>query len=265
MNDTIVSDSFIPTLGGQLFVRQWQPEKTTPLTPIILLHDSLGSVELWRDFPLKLSVATGRIVIAYDRLGFGRSSAHPGLLQADFIKDEGRTALASVRESLNIGPMILLGHSVGGGMALSAGATYGEEVAGIITLAAQAFVEDRTVAGITEAKTNFANPDQVARLARYHGDKARWVLDAWIETWLAPSFADWTLDDDLRQLRSPVLAIHGENDEFGSKAHPERIAARSASRVQAEMIAGGGHMPHKDHTDQVLDLVVTFLKSNAIA
>lgn len=261
MTEITITDTFVTTAGGELFVRCWQPQGSEARAPIVLLHDSLGSVELWRDFPLKLAQATGRKIVAYDRLGFGRSSAHPTMVQADFIKDEGRTALATIRQALNVGPMILLGHSVGGGMAISAGATHATETLGIITLSAQSFVEDRTLQGVREAKINFQNPDQVARLAKYHGDKAPWVLDAWTETWLDPSYAGWTLDDDLAQLQSPVLTIHGEKDEFGSMAHPERIAQMASSPVQSVTIEGGGHMPHKEQTERVLELVRDFIRT----
>lgn len=264
MNNITIADTFLPSSGSQVFVRQWQPAEQTGLSPIVLLHDSLGSVELWRDFPLRLAAKTGRRVIAYDRVGFGRSDAHAGVLKPDFVRDEGRTTLDDVCRALEVGDMILMGHSVGGGMALSAGATHADRTVGIITLSAQAFVEDRTLDGIREAQANFQDEAQVARLAKYHGDKARWVLDAWIETWLAPSFADWSLDADLAGLQCPVLTIHGENDEFGSKAHPDRISSLAASPVQVVMIENGGHMPHKEQPERVLELVADFIDTNRL-
>ena len=194
MAELMIDDRLIQTPGGRLFARRWTHEGSNAGVPIILLHDSLGSVEQWRDLPERMVEATGRPVIAYDRLGFGRSDPHPGTLQPDFIRDEARRGLGPVRKAFGLERMVLFGHSVGGGMAVAGAAEYGDLTDGVITVSAQAFREDRTVAGIQEAKRVFQADDQVARVARYHGDKARWVLDAWIETWLAPSFADWSLD-----------------------------------------------------------------------
>lgn len=261
MTDTNVTDSFVHAPGGKLFARRWTLATPTALSPIIVFHDSLGSVDLWRDFPAKLAQATGREVIAYDRLGFGRSDPHPGHLAPDFIKDEGRTGLPAVRKAFGIDRMVLFGHSVGGGMAISAGSIFADETDGIITLSAQAFLEDRTVAGIEQARAGFQSEEQIARLAKYHGQKAKWVLDAWTETWLAPSFSDWSLDKDLAVLRSPLLTIHGEQDEYGSKAHPDRIKACSGAPVKVVMIENGGHLPHKEQPELVLELIGEFASS----
>lgn len=255
------TDTLIEGPGGKLFVRSWKPATQTPLNPIIVFHDSLGSVSLWRDFPARLAAATSRPVIAYDRLGFGQSDPNPHHLAPDFIKSEGRTGLQAVREALGIDRMILFGHSVGGGMAISAGATYADKTDGIVTLSAQAFLEDRTVEGIKAAKVAFESVDQIDRLAKYHGSKAKWVLDAWIETWLDPSFADWSLDDDLRSLCSPVLVVHGDQDEYGSRAHPDRIEALATSPVGLAIIENGGHVPHKEQPELLLKLISEFTAS----
>src|ERR1700743_803544 len=98
-----------------------------------------------------------------------------------------------------------------------------DAIVAVITESAQAFVEDRTLTGIREAEKGFTQPGQFERLVRYHGEKARWGLGAWTKTWLSPQFADWTLDDDLRRLGCPVLALHGDRDEYGSRLHPDRI------------------------------------------
>jgi pimeloyl-ACP methyl ester carboxylesterase len=129
----------------------------------------------------------------------------------------------------------------------------------VVTVAAQAFVEDRTIAGIEAAKAAFAAPEQFSRLTRYHGENARWVLDAWTETWLSSAFAGWRLDDDLRALRCPLLAIHGDADEYGSAAHPERISALAGGGGAMAMIENCGHVPHREHPQQVIALVQRFL------
>lgn len=262
MNDLTSRDRHIPTPKGRLFARQWLPAAPSGKAPFILLHDSLGSVALWRDFPARLAALTGRPVIAYDRLGFGKSDPYPGRLRSDFISEEARSGLHFIRESFGIGRMILFGHSVGGGMAVASGAAFPDETEAVITLAAQAFVENRTIAGLEQAKLFFRSEEQMDRLARYHGDKAPWVLGAWLDTWLDPSFAHWSLDEALRGLRCPILAIHGDKDEYGSEAHPKRIAALAPGRAEVAIIPDCGHVPHREKLEEVLQLVERFLRSS---
>jgi pimeloyl-ACP methyl ester carboxylesterase len=162
-------------------------------------------------------------------------------------------------ESLGLEQLVLLGHSVGGAMAVATAARHPSLCRGVITIASQAFVEDRTVAGIRDAKGAFAEPGQLDRLARYHGDKARWVLDAWTETWLSPAFANWTQDDDLGRIACPLLALHGDRDEYGSLRHPERIVARSTGPGRAVTIENCGHVPHREQPDRVIAEIAGFL------
>ena len=149
-------DLFVQTPGGRLFTRVWGGrERCRALPPIILFHDSLGSVELWRDFPETLAAATRHPVVAYDRLGFGKSDPHPGSLEIAFVRNEARSSVPALRAELEIDRMILLGHSVGGAMAVVAGAHFADTTVAVITESAQAFVEDRTLAAIREAKSSF--------------------------------------------------------------------------------------------------------------
>jgi pimeloyl-ACP methyl ester carboxylesterase len=206
-------------------------------------------------------MATGRSVVAYDRLGFGRSDAHPGPLPLTFIRDEAATVVPRLCETLGLDAIIPFGHSVGGGMAVATAARWPERCAALVTESAQTFVEDRTVAGLRAARLEFARPGQLERLARYHGAKARWVLNAWIETWLSPEFADWRLDDHLRAVRCPTLALHGDRDEYGSAQHPERIARLTNGPSRAVLLEGCGHVPHREQPMRVLAEVASFLAS----
>lgn len=247
-------DLWIDLAGRRVFARRWRAADDA--VPIVLLHDSLGAVDLWRGFPGQLAHALGRTVIAYDRLGYGRSDPHPGTQPLSFIRDEADTAFAALREQLTLDAFVLFGHSVGGGMAVACAARHADGCSALVTESAQAFVEDRTLAGIVAAKRTFEREEQLARLRRLHGDKAEWVLQAWTDTWLAPEFAGWTLDDELRGVRCPVLAIHGDRDEFGSERHPQRIAG--LTRGTASILAGCGHVPHREHESTVIELVKRF-------
>jgi len=254
-------DHWIETERGRLFARLWTPDHRALASraAVLLFHDSLGSVELWRDFPGRLAEATGRAVVAYDRLGFGRSDAAGAPVPPDFIRAEGRDNVPVLRAALGLGRLALFGHSVGGGMAVATAARWPDACVGVVTESAQAFVEDVTLAGIREAEVVFRAPDQLARLARYHGDKAPWVLDAWIGTWTSAAFADWSLDEDLRKMTCPLLALHGDRDEYGSPRHPERIAREAGGTSEMLLLADTGHVPHRERPDAVLAAVARFL------
>lgn len=238
-----------------MFARRWRGRDDTARAPVVLLHDSLGSVELWRDFPARLAAASGRAVIAYDRLGFGRSDPHPGRLDAGFVAAEAGEGFARVREALGLERFVAFGHSVGGGMAVSCAARFPAQCTGLIAESAQAFVEDRTRAGILAARAVFAEPGQVERLRKYHGDKTEWVLRAWIDTWLAPDFAAWNLDAELARVNCPTLVVHGDQDEYGSLRHPERIAAGVAGPATLRVVRGCGHVPHRERGGEVLETI----------
>ena len=256
-----VSDHRVTTEKGTLFARAWTPSGPRPDgdATILLFHDSLGCVDLWRDFPRRLAVATRRPVVAYDRLGFGRSDAHPGTLPVTFIRDEAMTVVPRLSDVVGLDAVVPFGHSVGGAMALAAAACWPMRCAAVVTASAQSFVEDRTLSGVRAARADFERPGQLERLARYHGVKARWVLDAWVETWLAPAFAGWCLDDDLRGVRCPTLAFHGDQDEYGSMQHAERIARLTQGPARVVVLEGCGHVPHREQPTRVLDEVARFL------
>jgi pimeloyl-ACP methyl ester carboxylesterase len=129
----------------------------------------------------------------------------------------------------------------------------------VISESAQAFVEARTVDGVAAAKAQFAHPRQLARLEKWHGDKARWILDAWFGIWLDPEHADWTLAPDLPAVTCPVLVIHGTDDEFGSDAFPEMIASAAKGPTEQYILDGVGHMPHREKPALFLELVTAFL------
>lgn len=257
------TDAWVPTPQGRIFVRTWPAEAADGRAPIVLLHDSLGCVDLWRGFPAALSASSGRTVIAYDRLGFGRSDAHPGKLGPGFVADEATTTFAAVREQLGFDRFVVFGHSVGGGMAINCAARYGEACVALVSEAAQSFIEERTLQGIREAQALFAGEGQMDRLRRLHGDKAPWVLDAWIGTWLSPAFATWSLEAVLPQVRCPLLAIHGAEDEYGSVQQPELIARLVAGPARLEIMPGTRHVPHREHQVAVLGMVADFLRSIA--
>ncbi|QNP50289.1 alpha/beta fold hydrolase [Diaphorobacter aerolatus] len=260
-----MDDLWVQHPHGRIFARSWTPAGHSGGSPIVMFHDSLGAVSLWRDFPKQLSEATGRRVIAYDRLGFGQSDARVDQPSLNFVVEEASRYFPQIREQLGISHFIALGHSVGGGMAVCCAESTGADCDAVITIGAQAFVEECTRNGIREAQGVYSDPVQFARLARYHGDKTQWVLDAWIESWLHPDFADWSIKDQLPRLRCPTLALHGERDEFGSAVQPQIISQLSGGEPSRMVLLEGlGHVPFREAPEVVLAIIADFLRENRV-
>jgi len=255
------TEHWIDLPQGRLYARSWLPDLAgaPERAAIVLFHDSLGSVDLWRDFPAQLAAATGRRVVAYDRLGFGRSSAHPGGWGVDFIAEEARHIFPNLRQDLGLERCIPYGYSVGGGMAANCAAFHPEACTALITQSAQAFVDEGVRQGIRQAETAFAQPGQRERLSKYHGDKTEWVLRAWIDTWLSEDFAPWRIDATAAAIPCPLLVMHGEQDEYGSLDHPRHIAGLASGPSELVVIKNCHHVPHREHPETVLRTVQRFL------
>ncbi|MDY0164561.1 four helix bundle suffix domain-containing protein [Desulfobotulus sp.] len=247
--------------NGHLYAKKWLPEKCLFPIPLVLLHDSLGCVALWRDFPEILADRLSCPVIAYDRHGFGRSSARQKSPSLNFIEEEATHYFPLLKSAFCLSDYLLLGHSVGGAMAIAI-AAQDKECRAVVTLASQAFVEDRTRKGIEAAMEAFKKPGQPERLAKWHGSKAAWVFRAWTDVWLSEEFRSWSLAPYIGKVFCPVLAIHGDQDEYGSRAFPEFIAKKSGGISKMRILPACGHMPHREKTWEVLDAVASFVSGH---
>ncbi len=259
MTHTSREDHHVGVPGGRVFLRRWTPASARLLPPVLLLHDSLGCVELWRDFPARLAGQLGREVLAYDRLGFGRSTPRQAPPSPRFIEEEAETVFPALSAALGLQRLVLLGHSVGGSMAVTIAARDPARCAALITLSAQTHVEQRTLDGIRAAQRSFAEPAQMDKLRRLHGDRAPWVLAAWTDSWLSPAFADWSLRPRLAELRCPLLALHGDQDEFGSCAFPRTIARCAGGASRAVILDGIGHVPQRECPERLVQEIRAFL------
>jgi pimeloyl-ACP methyl ester carboxylesterase len=149
-------------------------------------------------------------------------------------------------------------------MAVVTAARFGERSRAVITEAAQAFVEEQTIQSIASAKLKFRDSGELAKLQRYHGSKARWVVDAWTDTWLNPQFRDWSLELELPTVRSPLLAIHGDADEYGSIEFPKTLSTKTGGSAQMLILEACGHVPHRERESEVLDAVANFVNAGAL-
>jgi pimeloyl-ACP methyl ester carboxylesterase len=226
---------------------------------LVFLHDSLGSVGLWRDFPERLGHAVGLGVLAYDRRGHGASDPFGPLPRTSaYLHDEART-LGRVLEAAGIDDAVLFGHSDGGSIALLAAALLPGRIRAVVSEAAHVFVEERTLEGVRAAQGAVVTGDLLSRLAKHHGEKAEALTAAWIGTWLSPAFRGWNIEAELRGIRCPVLVLQGELDEYGTAAQVDAIARGVAGPVRPALLPGLRHTPHREAPDAVLGIVAEFL------
>lgn len=228
---------------------------------LVFLHDSLGCISLWRDFPDQLAAATHCSAMIYDRRGYGRSSPFaPGCRTLRYLEEEAEL-LGEVLEKCGIRQAILFGHSDGGSIALIAAALYPTMIRGIITEGAHIFVEEITLEGIREAVEAYHTSSLGQRLEKYHGKNTHPVFRAWTETWLRPDFRQWNIESYLSQISCPVLAIQGEKDEYGSEMQLKAITEKVSGPVTLLMLPQLGHSPHKEDALKVLPATAAFIKN----
>ncbi len=235
------------------------PPKAAPT--LVFLHDGLGSLGLWRDFPDRLARALACGAFVFSRAGHGRSQPPPLPRGTAFMHDEARLELAPLLAGLGLRVHALVGHSDGGSIALlNAALAPAPGLRGVVTLAAHAFCEPLTQASIAAARVEFDAGGLRARLERHHGHNAEACFRGWSEAWLAPGFAAWDIRPQLRDVRVPVLALQGEDDEYGTVDQLAAIARAVGQGARTELLPGCGHSPHRDRPDAVIALVSGFLR-----
>jgi pimeloyl-ACP methyl ester carboxylesterase len=245
--------------AGRSLSYEWI-EGDAPAKPtLIFLHEGLGSIRQWRDFPLKAAAATGCRALVYDRYGYGQSEvlAEPRR-DVRFMHDEALVALPELRRQLAIEDAILVGHSDGASIALiHVGA--GHRARGVVAMAPHVFIEPICLDSIRKAASTFETTDLPARLGRYHRD-ARRTFYGWADVWLDAGFERWDIRDYyLPGVRSPVLAIQGCDDEYGTMAQLDEIARRVAGPCELLKLERCGHAPFRDQPEQTLAALTRFV------
>jgi pimeloyl-ACP methyl ester carboxylesterase len=223
---------------------------------IVLLHEGLGSIGLWRDVPSALHDATGRRTVAYSRAGYGRSGPTPLPRPVTYMHHEADVVLPRLLADLGIERPVLIGHSDGASIALLA-AGAGLSVTGLVLLAPHVIVEDISVAAIAQARAAYADTDLRDRLARHH-DHVDIAFRGWNDVWLDSAFRDWDITDRLPGIAAPVLVIQGADDPYGTTRQLELIEAGVGGPCERLLLAGVGHAPHLERRDEVLAAIVAF-------
>ena len=227
--------------------------------PLLLLHEGLGSVSMWRDFPAQLAEATGARVVAYSRAGFGRSSPRRSACTPGFVHEEAVGVIPELRDRLGLRNAVLIGHSTGASMALVHAAGHWS-VAGVVAMAPLVDVEGSNLDTIREARTLYETTDWRTKLARHHDDVDA-MFYGWNDIWLHPDFRHWNIVAELKRVRAPVLAILGADDRYSSAAQLEAIGRNvpDPSLFQSMELPGCGHAPHRDQPAAVLAAIKGFV------
>lgn len=226
-------------------------------TPLVFLHEGLGSVELWRAFPAAVVDATGQPALVYSRYGNGWSTPLGEPRGVDYMHDEARTVLPVIIEEEVGPPPILIGHSDGASIALIYAGS-GAPVAGLILIAPHVFVEDETVASIARVNEEFHTSDLGEKMAGYHEDPVA-TFRGWADVWLSPEFRSWNIEECLPAIQAPILLVQGSDDEYGTIGQLDAIDAHVRGPVDRLIVNGARHSPHLSHPDPVLDAVERFV------
>ncbi|MHB8668759.1 MAG: alpha/beta fold hydrolase [Burkholderiales bacterium] len=247
--------AFIDVLGRRLEYRRIGAAADAPV--LVFLHEGLGSISQWRDFPDRIAAATGLPAIVYARYGHGKSDALQQPHGVDFMHREALESLPELLRLLGVDRPILIGHSDGASIALIHAGS-GHPLSGLVALAPHVFVEDISIEGITAAKRAFETTDLPRKLARHHRD-ARKTFYGWNDVWLAPAFRGWNIEGFLPAIKCPLLAIQGHGDAYGSMAQVDAIARQAGGPVEVLKLERCGHSPHQDQPEIVAKSITQFI------
>ena len=244
------------TLDGRRIEYRDLPATAAGRPALVLLHEGLGSASMWRAFPERLAAATGCRVVAGSRAGYGASDPYAEPRTPRYMHREAEEALPAFLAALGIERPVLVGHSDGGSIALLFAGAFPDVPLGVAVMAPHAFVEEETLAGLRAAKAAWETTDWPRKLARHHADAPR-VFREWNDTWLSPAFRDWNIEARLRDIRCPLLAMQGEDDEYATLRQIDVIAERVPGARLLKLRACG-HAPHRDQEGQVLAALADF-------
>lgn len=252
----------MPTVraAGRSLAYEWVGERANGKPVLVFLHEGLGSIRQWRDFPAKLAAATGCRGLVYDRYGYGQSEVLAEKRRTvRFMHDEALNALPEMLAALKIENPILVGHSDGASIALiHAGAGYSAR--GVVAMAPHVFIEPICISSIRKATETFERTDFAEKLGRYHRD-ARKTFYGWADVWLDPQFGGWDIRDEyLPGVRSPVLAIQGFDDEYGTMAQLDEIERHLSGPCELIKLEQCGHAPFRDQPEIVLSEAERFVR-----
>ena len=253
-------------LGDQRLEYKWLRPHAENRPTLVFLHEGLGAVGIWRDFPDKVAAATGCGAFIYSRAGYGRSSPVTVPRPLTYMHHEGLDVLPRLLEKLALGPVVLIGHSDGASISLiHAGGTPAPTVKAVVAMAPHVMNEEICVASIRQAKHAYETTDLRARLAKLHHDNVDCAFWGWNRAWLDPKFMAWNLEEFLPGITAPVMVIQGRQDEYGSRIQYDSIKAKSGGPVEIVLLDECRHSPHKDQPEATLAAIAGFVERVSIA
>ncbi len=248
-------------IGDRRLEYAWFGSRQTLGPTLVLLHEGLGSVAMWGDFPDALNESTGLPVFAYSRHGYGGSDPLTEGFGVDYMHREALTILPAVLKQAEIAKPILFGHSDGASIALIyAGSSSDPRPLKLVLEAPHVFVEDISVSGIEVARTGYENGRLRSALERYHGANTDSIFWAWNRIWLNPAFRSWNIEPCLSSISVPVQVIQGRDDEYGTLAQVDAITEQCVEPVEKVLLEDCGHSPHRAQRNSVLENVTRFVR-----
>jgi pimeloyl-ACP methyl ester carboxylesterase len=244
--------------AGRRLEYRWIPAARPDAPPLVFLHEGLGSLALWSDFPDRLAAATGSGALIYSRYGFGRSEPLREPRAPDYLEREALDALPAVLEDRGIERPVLVGHSDGATIALIHAAAGRRPVRGLVLEAPHVFVEDVTIRGIEHARAEYDAGRLRGKLQPWHEDVDA-TFRGWADLWLLPGFRAWNIERILAGIHCPVLGIQGDEDRYGTAAQLEAIEREASGPVETMMLARCGHAPHAEQPEIVLAAMAGFI------
>ena len=233
------------------------PGRIANAPELVFLHEGLGSVSHWRDFPARVADATGCPATVYSRYGAGNSDVLNEPRGVRYMHDEGLKVLPDLLSQLQIENPILVGHSDGGSIAIVYAGAH-DRVRGLVLLAPHVFVEDLSVASIAQAKVTFETTNLRHKLARHHRDAVR-TFWGWNDIWLHPDFRSWNIEEYLPRISSPILVIQGLQDQYGTMAQVQAIQNQAAGPVEVLAVDRCAHSPQRDQPQATLEAIARFV------
>lgn len=258
---TNLSPTGFLSIGSASLEYRWLAPLVPDAPTIVMLHEGLGSVGLWNDFPEKLQQATGAGIFVYSRAGYGQSSPVALPRPLDYMQREALDVLPKVLDAIPFKRGLLLGHSDGGSIAaIYAGAHQDRRLQGIALIAPHFIVEDISVTSIAAIKTAYETTDLKPKLARWHKDVDN-AFYGWNGAWLDPKFRDWDISEYLVYIRVPVMVVQGVDDQYGTLRQVEIAQEECYCPVDVKVISGAGHSPHRDAPAATLDAIEQFARA----
>jgi pimeloyl-ACP methyl ester carboxylesterase len=249
----------VEILGRRLEYR-WIGPHPGDAPSIVFLHEGLGCVAMWRDFPDRLAAASGCSALVYSRTGYGGSDPVRGMRPVRYMHDEALEVLPAILEHFKLEKVVLFGHSDGASIALIHAGVHSGSVRALVLEAPHVFVESVSIEGIARIAADYETANLRERLMRYHGSNTDSMFRGWSDVWLSSEFRQWNIEEYLPAVTCPVLVVQGEDDHYGTLKQVDAVVAQVGGKAESLILPHCGHAPHSERPDEVLEATGGFIR-----